>query len=128
MSYEGYTQCFCRRGHLFVRDAYAEYSDNHADVCCAIHNSAQCGEPIVIKNEVDDTNCDRHGEIPDAILRAMVKCQPKFGSDGAGLSCMTDDAIYEVPDAATVKYLRYFLNGDDCMESIEFPGTIVPAK
>jgi len=46
MSYEGYTQYLCAKGHYFMRDAY-----DYSDVVCDI-----CSNGAVWWNQVDETN------------------------------------------------------------------------
>jgi hypothetical protein len=43
MSYEGFTVCICKNGHLFNRDAY----DSHSK--CSV-----CEQPVEKTGEVDD--------------------------------------------------------------------------
>lgn len=56
MSYEGYCEYLCRKGHYQVRDAY----DGKPDAC------AFCGEPMAYSCSVDCTNGE-DPEIPASI-------------------------------------------------------------
>jgi hypothetical protein len=51
MSYEGYTQVLCKKGH------YSEEPDDFSGDEWKCH----CGEPVAWFNPVDDTNCDSWG-------------------------------------------------------------------
>lgn len=125
MSYEGRTQCFCRVGHLTVRDAYDSYTDGfkNKNTCSAIRNSERCGEPIVLENEVDDTNCEAYGEIPRAILLALMKEPAKV--DMTGKPRRTDDETYEIPTPQELNYIRYAKNADGDFECLEIPGVVI---
>ena len=62
MSYEGYTQLMCTKGHLDSRD----HLDDSPLVC-------ECGEPFVWRNEVDETNGDNLVDVatPKKIVEAV---------------------------------------------------------
>lgn len=57
MSYEGYNQCLCQKGHYFI-------SPTSTTKPCP-----DCAGPAVWTNPVDDTNCDDVGIIPRPVLK-----------------------------------------------------------
>ena len=52
MSFEGYYQCVCKNGHYFEINAYDD-----RDKC------VDCYQDIVMKNIVDETNCEQYGYV-----------------------------------------------------------------
>ena len=57
MSYEGYTQYWCENGHYWKGpDRFGQ--SFHPDHVCK-----ECGKIACIRNDVDDTNCDKWGHI-----------------------------------------------------------------
>lgn len=52
MSYEGYVQMLCKKGHYWTHDAYDK------DILCP-----DCGGEAVWCNNVDETNCEAAGYV-----------------------------------------------------------------
>lgn len=83
MSYEGYTQLVCAKGHKDSRDHL-----NDSPLVC------ECGEPFVWRNEVDDTNGDNledeviFKQIVEAVYDTCAHC---------GHSRRVEEARYEIP-------------------------------
>lgn len=55
MSYEGYRQFICPRGHTFSRDVYD--ADADSPTC------DECGRKPIWRNSVDETNGDAFGYV-----------------------------------------------------------------
>jgi len=72
MSFEGYYQMLCEKGHLTLADAYIKYE---YDSCCA--NDGDCGCKFVWSNLVDDTSNDEVGKIELEVEheRRTVQCK-----------------------------------------------------
>jgi len=66
MSYEGYSQILCRKGHQSTEDAYGESETFKCPVC---------GEPKAWSNQVDLTNgsFDEKGERIDGYIELEIK-------------------------------------------------------
>ncbi len=58
MSYEGYEQVLCRKGHYHIFDAFDE--PDYKEWKCP-----DCGEPVAWTNGVDTTNVGYEGIPPD---------------------------------------------------------------
>ena len=63
MSFEGYYQRACARGHNWQEDCYTE----------AEYKCPECGLKPVINNLVDDTNCEAAGYLTPAQLFSKLK-------------------------------------------------------
>lgn len=59
MSYEGYTQYWCENGH------YWEGPDRFGQEFHPDHVCKECGKIAIVRNDVDDTNCDKWCHIYD---------------------------------------------------------------
>ena len=99
MSYEGYVQMLCERGHYEIKNAH----DNKNDNCYA------CGAPFIWFNNVDDTNIDNHGFIEmkqflmnPAITETCTHC--KHVKEVAA-------EVYRVPTDEEVKKSRTYWDG-----------------
>lgn len=66
MSFEGYYQMWCKNGHCWEQPYdYDGLTEEEWAVECKYDD---CGKQAVMVNLVDDTNCDRYGEIPMQFL------------------------------------------------------------
>lgn len=64
MSFEGYYQILCERGHLHRRDAYDwPWGPSHTWTCDSLVDGKPCRALVAWDNLVDDTNCDAYGKI-----------------------------------------------------------------
>jgi hypothetical protein len=61
MSFEGYYQAICTNGHRFDFGVTYDWDEVETEICDEIG----CGAHVAWWNLVDDTNCDRNGEIPE---------------------------------------------------------------
>lgn len=69
MSYEGFEQHICEKGHYFEVDAMETFMGG--DVHC------ECGAKSAWENSVDETNCEGVGYIPYEELKArFLRMQP----------------------------------------------------
>jgi hypothetical protein len=84
MSYEGYTQLLCSKGHLWHADCSA---DTEKEVC------PTCKSPIVWSNSVDQTNCDEHGYIELEIDKPSVICK----CNKCGIEHTVEPPTYKIP-------------------------------
>lgn len=57
MSYEGYSQYICKKGHYFTRDAYDDMDYDDHGPYLKYPKCPYCGEDVVWRNGVDQTNC-----------------------------------------------------------------------
>ena len=76
MSYEGYRQKLCPKGHYFEREDIGCWEDTAP--------CDECGEEAVWCNSVDDTNCNSYGEIdmePFLVRRGKHTNEPDDGPD-----------------------------------------------
>jgi hypothetical protein len=73
MSFEGYYQVLCEKGHLHHRDCYG-WSDVSAQawVCDSLVDGKPCGASIGWDNLVDDTNCDAYGKVEMVEMTARI--------------------------------------------------------
>jgi len=100
MSYEGYSQKLCARGHLC-----------EIDVCDDVGDECFCGEDFVFKNKVDDTNSDSFGIIPDFEWEKLER--PYSERDFR----YPKQPVYDVPkDTKGIRYQKIFIH-DSIIES-----------
>ncbi len=99
MSYEGYSQNLCSKGHYWEADE----SYNGKISTCKFRNT----EPVW-SNPVDDTNCESYGEIDMEALRTnlavLQKCN--LGHDHEMTS-----ATYRIPTDEETTQLRCYRPG-----------------
>jgi len=100
MSYEGYEQCICEKGHYFENSNVYQWD---------VAEGCDCGAPTVFTNAVDETNGEAYGEIPFEEMRklkladAMVETCPCCGS-----AKTLHPPRYRVPTAEELKNIRYY--------------------
>jgi hypothetical protein len=104
MSWEGYYQCICKKGHYFV--AAPNYGFDDDEAC------AHCESPAVFTNVVDETNCDSVGEIP---LEELAKFKI---ADAVTETCphcanvkLIEPEHFRVPNEEERKHMRYWRPG-----------------
>lgn len=89
MSYEGYTEFMCRKGHAFTKDAYEALPES----CGA------CGDPIVWAREVDVTNGEDPADPGTLPSKLRIKEQAKYETcPTCGHRELTEEALYHVPE------------------------------
>lgn len=98
MSYEGYEQHICAKGHRFDIDAY---DDNK--IC-------HCGAPSVFYNCVDETNYESNGIIPpEEWDRFCVKPDEWEQCSQCQHRSLVKEATYQVPTEEQHKTMTYYL-------------------
>jgi hypothetical protein len=99
MSYEGYEQHLCVRGHRF-------------DVPCSYEAVCPCGAPSVWVNPVDDTNCDETGVIPAADWAKFRLTDEVVKTCDLGFQHVVEEATYRAPTDEERKSLQSYFNSD----------------
>tara|TARA_R100000656_G_scaffold104176_3_gene76374 strand:+ start:28543 stop:28878 length:336 start_codon:yes stop_codon:yes gene_type:complete len=104
MSFEGYTQSFCKNGHL---DTYElpTYGDTHK---CSI-----CNEDWAIENIVDDTNCEMFGEIPQDVLDTWVVQGEREEMCNLGHLHVVGNTVYKIPTEEEIEAARHYYHERD---------------
>lgn len=97
MSWEGYSQNFCVKGHFF--EGTAGY-DGTPKVC------EFCNSKIAITNIVDDTNCNSVNKLNPEILKSWMILDQKIQSCDLGHSHVVSEAVYKVPSREEVEAAR----------------------
>ena len=100
MSYEGYEQCLCVKGHLYIGQDLYDFSDP-----CPV-----CQSPAVWVNCVDDTNCESYGYIPDFSSLRIKEAQVE--TCNLGHVHLVSPAIYRVPTEEEHARLRCYRNNN----------------
>ena len=92
MSWEGYIQVICRRGHLCAQDAYSFDRDNF--VCPIVVDRKICGSDCAWENQVDTTNgsFDDNGKRIDGCIEPRVSIERKCDHCHSIL-----EEVYEIP-------------------------------
>jgi len=105
MSWEGYYQCICAKGHYFCSpDDYGLY-DNEAALCT-------CGSEAVFSNQVDETNCESVGEIPHEMIRSLQVAEAVLETcPHCGHTKELEPAHYRVPTEEELKHMRHWRPG-----------------
>lgn len=96
MSYEGYSQHICRKGHYYT--CPVDYGGGQSDRC-------SCGESSAWVNHVDDTNCDNHGFIPieQFLVREAERCTCSCGN-----THVVQEPTYRIPNKKETKAARTY--------------------
>jgi len=100
MSYEGYEQHICEKGHHF--DTPAAYAMEDEKVECS------CGASSVWCNSVDDTNCDEQGVIPAAGWETLKLTDEVVKTCSLGFKHVVQEATYRVPTEAEHRKLQCY--------------------
>lgn len=95
MSYEGRIQCLCRNGHRFTLDAYSEANNCH------------CSARIVFHNDVDDTNGEACGEIPNHCWEQLIISPEEVEVCNLGHRHIMKEALYRPPTPGELIFMRY---------------------
>lgn len=94
MSYEGYTQRLCSRGHLTIEDAYPEFELKYCRV-------KDCGCSFVWEHAVDQTNDNGFKVYLTVKSFAEYKECPHCGNRE-----LVNERVYEIPTAEEVERQR----------------------
>lgn len=99
VSFEGYDQCICEKGHLFTTPHWGDR------VC-------ECGAFTAFFNSVDDTNCDQYGTIIDW-SSLLIEGEKTETCPCCKHTKTVDQARYRIPTDAELKKLRLRRETDD---------------
>ena len=106
MSYEGYQQCICERGHYYTVNSgnfLAGFAtDEEYQKCFACPH---CSAPPVWENPVDETNCDAVGTIQ--IERFMI-ARARYETCNLGHTHLVEQPRYRVPTKEETKAARSY--------------------
>ena len=107
MSYEGYEQHLCKKGHLFSQDAmYFVGQEEDGPVC---HH---CNEPSVFFNSVDDTNGEEWGLITEDGWKMLLLTPEVRKVCNLGHEHVIKHATYRMPRNEELKSLRHYYDSD----------------
>jgi hypothetical protein len=82
MSFEGYYQVLCGRGHYHRADCYSwPHDERHPWACDSPVDGQPCGAPVGWDNLVDDTNCDAYGRVEMVQITDPVIKRCNLGHD-----------------------------------------------
>lgn len=93
MSYEGFIQALCEKGHYNQFEDRMDF-DPEAYGSCRI-----CKSKIAWVNSVDDTNGDAWGFIPPDLFNAFLSSFEKVETCNLGHQHITSHATYDQPSA-----------------------------
>jgi hypothetical protein len=118
MSYEGYVQRLCEKGHQSEVDAYADLSyDDEGEPVGGKLGTCHCGAKIVWRNGVDQTNLDEHGAID---LERFLLTPGKFATcSQCGHSSIEAEPTYRIPTPEETKRYRTYLGEDNQPRYVE---------
>lgn len=98
MSYEGYTQMLCAKGHLTHKDAFADDLEGFRYKCCRVDG---CGQDFVWQHEVDQTNDDGFA------VKLVQKSPAKYSNCyHCGNKELIDEKTFHVPTEEEVENQR----------------------
>lgn len=96
MSYEGYVQCICKKGHYFEQNAFEKAK-------------CPCGAQTGWVNAVDQTNGNSYGEIPMELLRRDYLISPaQTETCNLGHVHVTEEERFKVPKSKATDSLRHY--------------------
>ena len=80
MSYEGYSQLLCKKGHHWTKDCYdMDFMELEE------HKCPKCNEPAIWENMVDETNGSF--EVDGTRIDGFVELKPKVETSGICSAC-----------------------------------------
>jgi hypothetical protein len=111
MSYEGYEQHICEHGHRFdVSCQYVPEQDGDEVTC-------DCEAKSVFYNEVDTTNCDEYGVIPNKVWdEKFLLSKEKAEVCNLGHTHIVEWATYRIPTKEELKSARDWWDVSDTGE------------
>lgn len=86
MSYEGRIEFLCETGHRWTQDAYDEGRE-----------CPNCKGAVVWSNDIDDTNGDCFGEIPDDVWANYELTPDQYDYCNLGHRHLVSEVTYRVP-------------------------------
>lgn len=95
MSYEGYTQHICEKGHRF--DTPCEYDFLEQGSVC------HCGAKTAWHNDVDETNCESYGIVLEQDFQPLRISDALYKTCDLGHAHMIREAIYRLPKTGELK-------------------------
>lgn len=101
MSYEGYEQHICARGHWF--EVPCSYGGDGDERCA-------CGASSVWHNCVDDTNGEQYGVIPLEALATLKLTDEVIKTCDLGHQHVVKEATYRKPTDEEVERMRHYRN------------------
>lgn len=101
MSWEGYSQNFCKEGHYFVGSAGYDSEPTHCS----------CGSEVAYCHIVDDTNCDQVGFIPDEVRATLLLEPEETAVCNLGHVHVTKMAVYKIPTREEARALEHYWDG-----------------
>lgn len=104
MSYEGFEQHICERGHLFEIDDSTYLEE---PVRCPT-----CAALPAWTNYVDETNCDEVGIILDEGFETLKLTDQETQVCDLGHTHVTAEATYRIPTDAEADALRHYRDGE----------------
>lgn len=94
MSYEGYYQAVCEKGHRFDMDVY------HEARC-------ECGAKAAFVNSVDDTNCDSYGIVrPEGWEHFLIEAERTETCSCCNHTKVVALARYRIPTESEINGFR----------------------
>jgi hypothetical protein len=108
MSYEGYEQHICVKGHRFDTPASFMFDD---ELKC------HCGAASAWFNSVDDTNCDSNGCILD-FSSFLIEGRKEETCKCCGHTKVIEEARYRVPNDTEANALRCYREQNDAGEQV----------
>jgi hypothetical protein len=101
MSYEGYTELLCSKGHKWSRDAYSTF--------CQDQRCSVCGSEEVFRHEVDQTNgieLDENGiPFPHTVPHPFEETgwEDRWQEDHYGNTYAVKIPLYKIPTTQTIR-------------------------
>ena len=95
MSYEGYNQRLCAKGHLRTFDAYDDYADDNGDPKAT--RVCSCGSQFVYLNPVDQTNGDVLDDPSTLPYPFEVEEEAETAVCNLGHTHVVKEARYKIP-------------------------------
>lgn len=108
MSYEGYEQHLCKKGHLFCVDAMVFIGLDEEDV----QKCPYCSESSVFFNSVDETNGEQWGVITEDAWETLLLTPEIRKTCNLGCEHIIEQAIYRKPRKQELESLRHYYDSD----------------
>lgn len=103
MSFEGYCQCICEKGHRF--NTPYDYAGDASDCC-------PCGAQVALCNVVDDTNCDQYGVVTDDDWTPFLLTPERTQTCNLGHRHVVEAATYRVPTKDELRAAQSYWDGE----------------
>jgi hypothetical protein len=112
VSYEGYEQALCEKGHYHefdCRDNITEF------VCDAVFDDKPCGSKIKTVNDVDETNCDGYGH-----RKRILLTEATYQVCNLGGKHLVSEATYKLSDTRYYRETEYDGEGNATFKYIPY--------